>query len=169
MAKNERKATTPLMKTLELQLPGPKRVIKHSDRATSGVPDVTCSWGGHTFWIEDKHWPVDKTLKAILKKSMDQMICAHDLWVTTGGKSWVVVYRDSPREISIWQPRVIVSDIWPTIVIPEIRKIQPATVTADCPNVWNVLKTVGTIRADGWDHMLVVRLIRDYVETLRVQ
>lgn len=156
---NERELSVKQMKIVGTRLFGSK-TIKHSDRATSGIPDITYSWGGHTFWVENKHLALGKTWKDILKT--DQMVSCHELWRTTSGKSWIVVYRDSPMDTTIWFPRTLMAEAFPKVVIPDSRVLSVPTVETVCPNVWNVLETVGAVRVAGWDHQFVVRMITDY-------
>lgn len=50
---NEATLSTALVKTLRTELPG-SVVFKHSDKVTSGIPDITVTWNGRTTWIEVK-------------------------------------------------------------------------------------------------------------------
>jgi len=46
--------TRALVKVLRAGLPGAV-VIKHADRFTAGVPDLSVTWGGRTTWLEVKY------------------------------------------------------------------------------------------------------------------
>lgn len=51
--KLERQYVRELIKVLAADLEGAV-VLKHSDQVTSGIPDVSVTWSGLTFWIEVK-------------------------------------------------------------------------------------------------------------------
>jgi hypothetical protein len=46
--------TRKLIEAVRLTMPGAE-VIKHADRITSGVPDLSVTWNGRTSWYEIKH------------------------------------------------------------------------------------------------------------------
>lgn len=56
---NEGTLKTKLKHTLLQVLPGAV-VWNHTGAFTSGIPDLSCSWGGTTSWIEVKYSPVGR-------------------------------------------------------------------------------------------------------------
>lgn len=141
-------------------------LLKHNDRSTSGIPDFTVAWFGPTFWIENKHWKKKETLKGI--NHTEQLILCHQLAISTMGRCWISVYRDEPKELTIWQPRVLMARLWPRVILGELD-MEPATIDvgAEGSNVFNVLSATGAIRCSGWNHELQLRLIRDAQRTLQ--
>jgi hypothetical protein len=133
-------------------------ILKHSDRATSAIPDVTVTWWERTFWIENKHQKKGQSLDDINKT--DQLIMCNELAMASGGRCWISIYRDDPKDLTIWQPRVLAAHLWPKIILGELS-MEPAVITDLSVNVFNVLKATGSIRCSGWNHELQRRLMID--------
>lgn len=156
--KNERKCTVELVKYLGPRMHG-STILKHSDRATSGIPDVTVTWWERTFWIENKHQKKGKTLAEINKT--EQLVMCHELAMGSGGRCWISIYRDYPvKDLTIWQPRVLMAHLWPKIILGELS-MEPAQINNFNVNVFNVLQATGAIRCSGWNHELQRRLMID--------
>lgn len=157
----ERTFSTNLMKRIAKDLRGSK-TIKHSDRATTGVPDLSTSWMGYTHWVEDKCLRVGRTLKEIVAHL--QVITCHELSVTTNGRCWIVVYEETPRRTVIWQPRTLAAKLWPKIVLGEPTGDAGesyAQSAVEDVNFDTWIRREGVIRFDGWQHGAVTKLIRD--------
>lgn len=137
------------------------KIIKHADRATKGVPDTTISWMAATNWIENKLQRKGQSLADIC--NLQQLIFAHELEVTTGGRCWVTVYREDPKDLTIWSPRVLASTIWPRVVGAQVKA--PAQVVDwDEPcNLYDVIQASGAVRCRGWSHRFVTKMIKDRV------
>lgn len=162
--KNERKISVDLMNYLAPRLKH-SLVLKHNDRSTGGIPDISVTWFGPTFWIENKHWKNGQTLKKI--NNTEQLIMCHQLSISSMGRCWISVYRDEPKELTIWQPRVLMARLWPRVILGELD-MEPATIEEDSDsNVFNVLSATGAIRCSGWNHELQRRLIQDAQRALQ--
>lgn len=159
--KLERDFSTRLMQQMRSDLRGSK-VIKHNDRSTAGIPDISCSWLGYTHWIEDKVLRKRDSLKDINRP--DQLLFAHELSTSTNGRCWVVVFEEEPRCISIWQPRILMTELFPKFILADKFMPREPTVieAADMPtNLNDVIKAMGAIRHYGWNYNFVTRLISD--------
>lgn len=55
----EKEPKADLVKHLKKYLPLAV-VFRHEDHFTSGIPDISVSWKGHTWWIEVKEFPGKK-------------------------------------------------------------------------------------------------------------
>lgn len=154
---NENELSAKLMDRMRVDMRGAK-IVKHNDRSTSGVPDISASWLGFTNWIEDKLWRPGRTLKSILKS--DQLISCHEFAVTTHGRCWVVVYQVEPKQMVIWQPRCLLAQVFHKVILGENK--DPTHVHAPGEvNLAQVVKVMGAIRLDGWHHEYVTKLIAD--------
>lgn len=90
---NERSLTDRLMETLEAGLPK-SRVIKHSDRFTSGIPDVSCSWRHATSWLEIKR--LKPTEIVFDQLDPDQLVECFKLQRACD-RAWVIAYQQPRR------------------------------------------------------------------------
>lgn len=98
----ERYVTERLMEQFK-QLPE-WEVIKHADKFTSGIPDMSVSGNGRTSWLELKL--LKRGELAVNAVEPAQRITCCRLERATGGRCWVIVYRASRWEDSttIYRP-----------------------------------------------------------------
>lgn len=105
---NEKSLTLSLVKATKERLRGCV-VIKHADKATIGVPDLSVSWRGATWWVEVKylrptgpHADLEKELKPIQRAYLGELAAATGkaLLAVYLGHS-LLVYRVSPSIKSI--------------------------------------------------------------------
>lgn len=167
--KTERKLSVDLMAECRRQLRGSK-VVKHSDRFTTGVPDITVSWLGITAWLEDKYLRKGEKLKDII--GSDQLVFCHELSTTTMGKCAIVIYEEHPKRTTIWIPRRLGMSLYPKLilqVIPENTPVSPYEVHRSflCDvnlNLDRDLKAHGAITTEGWRHDFTARLVFDWAK-----
>ena len=97
---NELELQKNLISAIRLGLRG-SVVFKHSDRLTSGIPDLSVSWLGRTTWLEIKFANPKFIGKGIQKKVMQDLSrvakCAYVIFAhrKTGGLETVVIAPDS--------------------------------------------------------------------------
>ena len=100
-------------------------VIKHADRITSGIPDISISWHGKTTWLEVKFANpniIDRGIQRLMLKTLERE-----------GSAFYVIYDNLRNRTLIVLPQHI--DRW---------------------------EDDGAYRdADGFDHDLVVKLIKE--------
>lgn len=101
------------MDAMQARLRG-SMVIKHADRSTKGIPDVSWSALGRTCWIENKYLRKGEYLKDILDQQ--QLVICHQLMTTTN-RCWVLIYGVDPARIEIWEPRALAHVAWPRVVV----------------------------------------------------
>lgn len=171
---NETTLTKSLMAELTRQLRGSK-TIKHGGNFVSGIPDVSTSYLGDTFWLEDKYLRKGESFTKLFKGRQQQLVTCHELSTTTFGKCWIVLYEQSPERTSIWTPRRMAQKVYPKMVLAE-----PVTWSAANPDIYDVefdremhsphinlardMKAYGVIRTAGWRHDFVARLLFDWVK-----
>ncbi len=169
MAIDERSITTKVMDATEDNLRGAV-LLKHADRSTIGIPDFSVSWMGATFWVEMKYLRKRDTLKKINKT--EQLVQCHQLSVVTGGKCWVLVYEEEPRQVTVWTPRALFMHIWPKIAGPsdDGRNVLGCTpvyaeegLAAVKVSTHSVMQAHGGLRIPDWPYDVVSRLIRDVI------
>lgn len=169
MATDERSITTKVMNRTEADLRG-SVVLKHADRSTLGIPDFTGSWMGHTGWCEMKYLRKRDTLKGINK--VEQLVMCHQLYVTTGGKCWVLVYQEEPRQVTAWTPRALFQHIWPKIAGPadDGRRVLGCTpmfaeegLDAVTVSTHAIMQAHGALRIPEWPYDVFARLMKDVV------
>lgn len=100
----ERDYSVKVMTTAQKALRG-SEVIKHSDRFTAGVPDISISWIGFTNWIEDKVIRGKQTLRSVI--GPDQILQCTRLATATDGRCWIVVFDEALQRTTIWLPRML--------------------------------------------------------------
>jgi len=164
----ETKLTKNLMTELGRQLRGAK-VIKHGGNFVSGIPDVSVSWMGDTFWLEDKYLRRGESWPKLFKGRQQQLVTAHELSTTTFGKCWIVVYEEHPQRTSIWTPRRMAQKVYPKMILVEPVQLGQTDGIFDTSRYANAnlalaMKSHGVIRTDGWDHSFVAQLIFDWVK-----
>ena len=140
------------------------KVLKHCDKATSAIPDVSMSWAGFTAWIEMKYLRKRDTLKKIV--DMDQLIMCNELATTTDGRCWIVVYEEDPRQMTIWTPQVLFNHLYPQLSVsgpwkayhrePVVSEWSPERPIGLAASV----KACGAIRIPGWSYDVVAHLVR---------
>jgi hypothetical protein len=96
----ERTLTTDLMHYLTIRYPR-AAILKHSDRFTSGIPDLTISVKGHTTWFEIKYVRKGSSLEKELQPL--QKFTCRQLWTATE-RCWIVAYFEATRSIGIFAP-----------------------------------------------------------------
>lgn len=159
MALSETDITGKLMAQCRQDLHG-SLVLKHADRSTSGIPDFTVSWAGPTFWVENKYIRKGKRLKDVV--DTEQLILCHEIARSTAGRCWVTVYEQVPCRLTIWQPRVLMAELFPKMILQDHDIERPVTTDErTTANLFNVINTIGGIRCNGWTHSFLTRLIRD--------
>ena len=70
------------------------RMLKHSDRSTSGVPDFTCTWHGPTTWWEVKFYD-NRMFKS---PPQQEIICAQ---LTEQGSCHYIIYQLHGKDKSV--------------------------------------------------------------------
>ena len=165
---NERKITEEVLAELR-KLRGAV-VLKHADRFTKGVPDLSVSVLGGTSWIELKYL----RKKARLRDVVDtlQLTLCHELATTTNGRCWVVVFEEEPRRVTVWQPQALFRHLWPRVAGPnpanpkwkhlgcapvEIENLEYGASLA------GTLHAYGAFRVPGWPYDVVTKLVQSAV------
>lgn len=153
----ERGLTDKIMLAAKQELRGCK-VIKHSERSTIGVPDLSISWMGFSNWVENKYRRKGESLKDICK--MQQLVVCHELETTS--RCFIALYEDDPKRLTLWSPRALASHIWPRVV-GQAQPTPPEVVAWDEPvNLFRVLGANGGVRCAGWEHRFVTKMIKDH-------
>ena len=82
-------------------------VLKHSDRFTTGIPDISCTARGKTTWLEFK--AVDEQPIERVAHPQDQLQL-HTMWrlATYGRAIYVICDND---HITVWHPEYLVRRI----------------------------------------------------------
>lgn len=167
MAVDERSITVKVMGRTEADLRGAV-LFKHADRSTVGIPDFSVSWMGATCWVEMKYLRKTATLKEINK--VEQLVICHQLYVVTGGKCWVVIYEEEPRQVTVWTPRSLFMHLWPKIAGPtdDGRRVLGCTpldlqgnMTTLAVSTHAVMAAHGGLRIPEWPFDIVSRLVKD--------
>lgn len=138
-------------------------VLKHCDKATSAIPDVSISYLGPTAWIEMKYLRKGEKLKKII--DMDQLIMCNELATTTDGRCWIVVYEEHPRRTSIWIPQVMFRNFYPHLAVGPWKTIYTDAVdTAWTPEkplgLLATIQACGAIRVPDWPYDVVAHLVK---------
>lgn len=155
----ERTLTTKLMATLKRGLRG-TLILKHSDRWTNGIPDLSVSYLGSTFWFEIKFLRRGRKLTEIIDGT--QTLVCHQLENTTG-RCWFVVYEEHPKRTSIWQPRILGAIKYPKLLGVGKKTFDYGNLDAVVGlNLPRLLQNHGSVRFDGWLHEAVVKLVTDH-------
>lgn len=151
--KVERSYTDRLMQTLNDKLPPPRLVLKHADKFTAGIADVSCSWNGSTNWIEVKRVRPGERLRSVVE--MVQVVTGMQLAAATKGRAFFVVY--GPRYTELWTPAKVLEEMRSETPVPSGL---PSGVFL---NFRELLLSRGNFRIPvASDHEAVVRLIRDF-------
>jgi hypothetical protein len=106
--KVERSHTDALIRELKTSLPK-SRMLKHSDRFTTGIPDLTCSWNHATSWLEIKRLKATEIIFDQLDQ--DQLLEGYKLQIACD-RAWVIAFQ-APRIIDktghtwIYSPRFL--------------------------------------------------------------
>jgi hypothetical protein len=104
---NEQAVTRKLIENLATELPG-SVVLKHTDQFTSGVPDLTVTWGWLTTWIEVK--VVRKGQEGIIGRGAQTLTMQR---LAKVGSAWYVVYHiEHPGKTFIVHPAHIYGEYW---------------------------------------------------------
>jgi hypothetical protein len=100
----EKQLTADLRK--ELDRPG-WLVLKHADKSTVGIPDLSVSGAGRVVWIEVKYVRPDSSVEREVTKHPAQWANMRLLEHATARKAFYVVYEErEPRKFttSLWLP-----------------------------------------------------------------
>lgn len=160
---NETYITGQVMKRAKSILRG-SVVLKHCDKATSAIPDISIAYLGPTAWIEMKYLRKGETIKRII--DMDQLILCNELATMTEGRCWIVVYEEDPHRITIWVPQVLFRNLYPHLSITGPWKNLH---TEPIDTAWSNLKPLGlaatiqacgAIRVPGWSYDVVAHLVK---------
>lgn len=81
-------------------------VLKHTDQFTSGVPDLSVTWGGATTWIEVKvvrrgHGILGRGAQTLTMQQMER-----------AGSALYVVYHLDPEQTFVVLPGMIYGEYW---------------------------------------------------------
>lgn len=159
---NERDITVEVLKYLRGQLPG-SEVLKHMDTGTRGIPDISVGWRDRASYIELKHQKKGRTLKQICDGA--QLSLCHRLAQVHGGRSWVIVYQDDPRQVTVWQPRALFAKLWPRVAGPgQWAKIGVEPLEVDLSSflegdILQALDVHGAITVDDWSYLIPTVLV----------
>ena len=87
-------------------------ILKHNDRVTAGVPDISVTCGGRTTWLEVKllrDW--DEPLGALKKKFNALQLATMRLLAENGRALYVVAYRDhvGQKMLGLYPPQYVVN------------------------------------------------------------
>lgn len=151
----ERDLTERQMKALNEGLTTPRLVLKHADQYTSGIPDVSVHWNGHSSWLENKLLEPSQTVHDEL--AVIQLETCIDLEQSCAGRCWVVCYvRGVPRRGA--EPHTL---IYRPTFLRRGRVPQPEEtfLRLDQFNLRGSLWSKGVIRLSGHAHDSVVSLI----------
>jgi len=88
---NEKTLCAALVRTIRQEMSSAV-VFKHADRVTSGVPDISVTWGGRTVWLEVKYVKAGKKIsdeQGIQRRTLDQL--------SRNGRCFYVIYRELPN------------------------------------------------------------------------
>jgi hypothetical protein len=147
----ERALEKACMHTISQALVG-ARLWKIRDTTTAGQPDFEVAWNGHTTKIECKVLRRQQTVHDVWEDPRQLVTCA--AYARATGRCWVVAWRMPHRdratpETLIYDPRRLTNGA------------HPHPLGSDHPlDVIGMIARTGVARVDGYDHMSVVRLIR---------
>ncbi len=143
MAVTESTHTSLVMAEAKRQMRGAV-VIKHADKATSGIPDIQLCWLGAGAFIEMKYQRRGQKLKQIIK--VNQLTMCSQLATTMNGRCWVAVFKEDPcRTIDIWRPQDLFCFLYPNLSVPALVKMAKPLLHIEG---WDVPILVSMIRAD---------------------
>ncbi len=75
--------------------------LKHSDRFTTGIPDLSVTGHGRTSWLELKDPPVKVDLLNYVRESMSQLVTMCRLDYPTGWAHYIIWRKD---RLCLWAP-----------------------------------------------------------------
>lgn len=90
-----------LIRRLHLEFPRVV-VLKHCDRFTAGIPDLSVSTGGYTTWLEVKLVRPRENLWDLVREL--QLMRLRMLDVATHGRAWLLVYYAAEALTEVWKP-----------------------------------------------------------------
>lgn len=158
----ETPTTQKLMQQLRIDLRGCE-MIKHHGGMTNSVPDLSVSWLGDTYWIENKILRPGETVKDIVRPK--QLIKAQSLHITTMGKCWYTIYEEEPRQLHIMTPAAVARRAWPRLIFGTNYTTMHPNVGDQTQNLWLMLRAYGHLVVNDWNHAAVTRVIRGYAGT----
>jgi hypothetical protein len=103
---NESKLRSALTKILTHELPLAK-ILRHEDKYTAGIPDLSVTWRGYTIWLEVKYAnPVLRRGKEIQQYTTN--------WLMQQGLCWYVIYYETimGRQVMLLDPKYIKEKDW---------------------------------------------------------
>lgn len=149
---NEGTLTKTFMDLAVGTLTRPVKVIKHNDRSTGGIPDVTVIWNGPTSWLEFKYLEPKQTVHDELKPL--QLETCVDL-EKASQRCWVVAYTRGTPQIPgttlIYRPTALRGGQLP-LAAATFQDIGPGNI--------RLLWDTGVIRLSGHNHIGLIHLIR---------
>lgn len=139
------------------------KILKHCDKATSAIPDISMSFLGSTAWIEMKYLRKGRSLKSIV--DMDQLIMCNELATTTDGRCWIVIYEEDPKRVTIWTPQVLFNNLYPHLSAGPWKAFHKEPIdTAWSPRkplgLLATLQACGAIRVPDWPYDVVAHLVK---------
>lgn len=145
-------------------------VFKHAETLTSGIPDISITALGHICWIEVKYLRKNKRLKDIVGQL--QVVTCFQLAQHCGGRAWIVVYEERPKQLTIWTPRALANHLWPKLVpLDDPKYHQPYVAPGADPestprgllSMAESLRYFGAVRFDGHPHEKIAQLVKESV------
>lgn len=135
---NEAKLKSELMAVLRPHIPGAV-CLRHEDKLTSGIPDISVTWGNRTSWWEVKYADPRLESKGIQDVTMMKLAGA-------GTANYIIYYEfHDLQRVIIAEPRMVISN------------------TGERVNDW----MTHAISASGFDHKWVAGHIRGVHEYAR--
>lgn len=158
----ERPITVEVLKHLRGHLRG-SVVQKHMDVGTKGWPDISVGMLDRASYIELKHRKVRESLKGI--NDPVQLSLCHQLGMVHNDRSWVVVYDDRPRHVTVWRPRALFAKLWPTVAGPgdwHTIGVKPLVLPLAeflKADLHTLLEVHGAVTADEWSYAIPTYLV----------
>lgn len=139
-------------------------VTKHHDRATRDLPDLSIIYGGPTFYVESKFLKRGQRLNPKTLRPGQVVQCVKTDRAS-GGRCWIVVYaidHVGRKTTTIWKPWAVAPLILPheglRILGIGFKAQQPVEVSHR-DLVYSMLAEHGAIVGQGFDHLLIARII----------
>ena len=92
-----------LIKAMKLQMSG-ALIFRHEDRHLHGVPDISCTWLGHTTWWEVKRTPFERQPQQELRcqQLAQRGYCQYIIFKTSTYNTLPAIYIVQPKDIKKW-------------------------------------------------------------------
>jgi hypothetical protein len=162
----EREVTERVEAVTRHGLPG-SVVVKHCDVGTKGIPDMAVHVADRSSMAEFKHLKKGDTLKA--KCKAQQLVFCHELGTVLNGRSWVIVFEDVPKRMTVWFPRALFAHLWPNVAGTneggfKTLGTEPALLESLDVDLKSILRTYGAFRINAWDYNVVAALVRSFYD-----